>query len=174
MENIGIIIVTAIVTTVFHGLLWKFQFSHEEKSDYRKLYHKRKLEIYEGIYNKLQGEFARVWEAIVVSLDEKKEVARLEAQNRLNEHAKNIVTYAVSNSLYISPKIMDCIAELCSQIYIVGSNIAKEEVIKPTGISDLTIKVATLGVLMQRELGIQEVLDSSIMEKILGIREPKQ
>jgi len=54
--SLSVAIITAIITSVVNWMIWKKQFVNEEKSEYRKLYNTRKLEIYEKIANCIGGE----------------------------------------------------------------------------------------------------------------------
>lgn len=195
---ISVIVITAIVTTTFHWLLWKTQFKLEERSSYRKLYHERRVEVYEAIAKQA---------VICINLLPPKvnELNRIKFDEISDEYHK-FGDILLENMLYPSKKIRNNSFNLNkfmleNYIRLLRNHVPyhKYEVARLTAIEtalkelkvgesrevsipgesydvfreryekELIVKVTTLLKEIQKELGVKELLDAQEMVKILKV-----
>ncbi|MFA5147011.1 MAG: hypothetical protein WC515_06545 [Candidatus Omnitrophota bacterium] len=153
-------ITTAFITALLNNYYWKRQLKDAERSEYRKFYHKRKLETYETLLYKAMDTRETVHE-FVFALN--KDIKAVQPA-KLSEKFIDILNYLLQRSLYISSDILRITKPLFRKT---PDNVAKD----PNGFFDeYHAGIAALADGMRQELGIQELLHGKEMEDILHAR----
>ena len=161
-------ITTAFITALLNNHYWKRQLKDEEKSEYRKLYHKRKLEVYE----KLALFIAEMTTHLIdmrVNLFNPLE-ARKEYE-RFQEGYMNLLKSTISNALYISGHTYMLTNELGPFMHDINSALLKNDASINDILDSLTKKIADTMNAIREELGIPTLLYGSEMQELLSVKE---
>jgi putative flippase GtrA len=160
-----IAITTAFITALLNNYYWQRQFKDAEKSEYRKLYHKRKLEIYEKLVL-LIGEMACHLTSVVANMSNRAEASK--AYDCFTESYIKILQFTISNGIYISGSIYQLTNALGPIKIVIDETFAKNSSSIDAEIKNLCDHLPIIVNAIREELGITTLLYGSEMQEILS------
>ncbi len=172
LVSIASAVVISIISSAFNWFLWKNQFSKEQKSEYQKLYHARKLEIYEEcarISTEYHDKLCKILTPI--SQEIKKDQTEYESQRRnisagLRDFAVELNKFSLKHVFYISKKVWNALGGFASFIHYLSSSIRSGKKIEENVGWESSVKLADILTAISDELGVEKVLNDSDMKRI--------
>ena len=154
--SIVVALITAFVTALLNNYYWRCQLKDMERSEYRKLYHRKKLETYEMLLTKVT-ETQQVLNEFVFAVTHK----TLAKPHILSDKFIDILHFMCEKGIYISRSVNEGLKPLVSK--------APEDVAKdPDSFFKEYLQASSmLTFFIAKDLGIPELLHGNEMKTIL-------
>lgn len=169
LVSIVVALITAFVTALLNNNYWRQQFKEQEKSEYRKLYHRRKLETHERIAEYFATKYDAIHRATWLSIKHTfpKDDKPTEILGSLRTIIREIEEIKQKNIMYLSLDVWNILKDIEHFIQDVYFNIIREKKTDDTMIKVLSNMIHRLQILLRNELAIKELLATAELPNAL-------